>query len=99
MGSGNRRKFGTDLFSKNILKRLFNKLKFIIFVRQMAITVMTKKEIKQLIEEEKHQMHLFLKVAKRLQLTDEEIEKQTDFYLDRISEFQKQYDNSPDYGD
>ena len=47
------------------------------------------------LKEEKAQMQLFLKLAKRIGLSDEEIEKQTNFYLDRINELQNQYDNSP----
>lgn len=54
---------------------------------------MDKKEIEKLIEEEKAQMRLFLKISKNLKLSPDEIERQTDFYLDRISELKKLYNN------
>ena len=48
------------------------------------------KEIKELIAEEKKQLTSFLRIAKKMKLTREEIEKQLNFFLDKINELKKQ---------
>jgi len=55
---------------------------------------MDKREIKSLIEAEKAEFHLFLKLSKKLHLSEEEIEKQTDFYLDKLNELKEKLKNS-----
>lgn len=51
---------------------------------------MDSKEIKELIAEEKKQIAFFIKIAKESGLKDAEIEKQVNFYLDKINELKKQ---------
>jgi len=47
---------------------------------------MDNKEIKKLLDEEKKKMILFMKASKKTGLADIEIEKQINFYLDKINE-------------
>lgn len=51
---------------------------------------MDNNETKKLIEEEKKQLVSFLKIAKKAGLTDAEIEKQTNFFLDKINELKNE---------
>lgn len=55
---------------------------------------MDNKEIERLIEEEKEQLALFLKAAKKFGISDTEIEKQINFYLDRINELKNKIKKS-----
>ena len=56
---------------------------------------MDNSEIEKLIKEEKEQMALFLKAAKRFGLPDQEIERQINFYLDRINELKNKMNKQP----
>lgn len=50
---------------------------------------MDNNEIKKLIEAEKEQLIAFLKLAGKFQLSQDEIEKQTNFYLEKIIELKQ----------
>lgn len=50
---------------------------------------MDNKEIRKLLDEEKKQLVSFLKIAGKIGLPDSEIEKQINFYLDKINELKK----------
>lgn len=50
---------------------------------------MDNEEIKKLLEAEKEQLIAFLKLAEKFQLSQAEIEKQTDFYLEKITELKQ----------
>lgn len=51
---------------------------------------MDSKEIKKLIADEERQLVAFLKIAEKAGLSKEEIEKQINFYLDKINELKKE---------
>ncbi|HRP54567.1 hypothetical protein [Agriterribacter sp.] len=50
---------------------------------------MDNNEIEKLIESEKEQLTAFLKLAEKFQISEEEIEKQINFYLEKISELKQ----------
>lgn len=50
---------------------------------------MDNNEIKKLVEAEKEQLIAFFKLAEKFQLSQEEIEKQTDFYFEKITELKR----------
>lgn len=50
---------------------------------------MNKNEIKSQLEAEKQQLAAFLKLAKKFELPAGEIEKQVNFYLDKIAELKR----------
>ena len=54
---------------------------------------MDNKEIKELIENEEKQLAAFLKIAEKAGLSKAEIEKQINFYLDKINELKKEQKN------
>jgi hypothetical protein len=51
---------------------------------------MNNDEIKKLIETEKEQMIAFLKMAKKFHLSDTIVEKQINFYLEKITMLKQQ---------
>lgn len=66
---------------------------FITFIKSLVIAQikrMDNKEIKELIAEEKKHLTSFLRIAKKMKLTREKIEKQLNFFLDKINELKKQ---------
>lgn len=77
-------------------KNLDNNQMLITFTKSLIIkhNKMDNKEIERLIEEEKEQLALFLKAAKKFGISDTEIEKQINFYLDRINELKNKIKKS-----
>jgi len=64
----------------------------IIFIKSLIINQikrMDNREIKKWLNEEKKQLVSFLKIAAKIGLSDSEIEKQINFYLDKINELKK----------
>lgn len=55
---------------------------------------MNKKEIKKQIEDEKTQLQAYLKLAEKFKLPEDEIEKQINFYLEKIAELIKKLNQS-----
>jgi hypothetical protein len=43
-------------------------------------------ELKQLIEDEKRQLDAYLKIVKKFKFDDKEVEKQINFYLEKLFE-------------
>lgn len=55
---------------------------------------MDSKEIEKLIGDEEKQLSAFLKIAEKAGLSKTQIEKQINFYLDKINELKKELKNN-----
>jgi len=76
-------------FSKKTLKNIFIIYKCVLSLRCNKTSIMNNEEIKEQIEAEKKQLEAFLKIAKKFQLDEKEVEAQINFYLEKITELKK----------